>query len=250
MDVERWQTMSAPELEDALGDVAAGKADRDTLGRLAKLLAQSARVAGASAVASGRWLAGVVIDTAPRIPVRDLATLEAQHGGLSGAALAGELIRNASRTSAAVGAVSGAVVSAEQLAPPAWVAIPLELVVETLAIAAIEMKMLAELHEVYGRPVAGNPSERAAAIVRAWAERRGVTPAVLAKPGGLSNVFGRGSRNELIRLVRRRMLARLGRNLSTLAPMFAGAVAGAEVNRRASRALGEAVVRDLAEDGR
>lgn len=242
--------MADPKLEDALGDVASGKADPEGLARLAGLLAQSAKGAGAGAVASGRWLAGLVIDTAPRIPVRDAATLQAQHGGLSGAALAGELIKNASRTSAAIGAVSGAVVTAQQLTPPTWIAVPLELVVETLAIAAVEMKLLAELHEVYGRPVAGLPSERATAIVRAWAERRGVTPAVLARKGGLSEAFGRGTRNELIRLVRRRMLARLGRNLSTLAPMFAGAVAGAEVNRRATRALGEAVVRDLAEDGR
>jgi hypothetical protein len=32
----------------------------------------------------------------------------------------------------------------------------------------------------------------------------------------------------------------------TLAPFLTGAVAGAEVNRRATRSLGEAVVRDLA----
>ena len=238
------------DLEDALGDVAAGKADAEGLARLTHLLAQSAKAAGGGAVASGRWLAGVLVDTAPRIPVRDLATLQAQHGGLSGAALAGELIKNATRTSAAIGALSGAVVSAQQLAPPTWIVLPLELVVETLAIAAVEMKLLAELHEAYEQPVSGHPSERATAIVRAWAERRGVTPAVLARKGGLSDVFGRGTRNELIRLVRRRMLARLGRNLSTLAPMFAGAVAGAEVNRRATRALGEAVVRDLAEHER
>ena len=248
--VTRWQAMAESDLEDALGDVAAGKADPEGLAHLAGLLTQSARAAGAGAVASGRWLAGLLIDTAPRIPVRNLEALKAQHNGLSGAALAGELIRNASRTSAAVGAVSGAVVSTQQLAPPAWIVIPIELVVETVAVAAVEMKLLAELHEVYARPVTGNPSERATAIVRAWAERRGVTPALLARPGGLGDVFGRGTRNELIRLVRRRMLLSLGRNLSTLAPLLAGAVAGAEVNRRATRALGEAVVRDLAEDGR
>jgi hypothetical protein len=73
-----------------------------------------------------------------------------------------------------------------------------------------------------------------------------VTPALLTRRGGLSDALGRGTRNELIRLVRRRVLARLGRNLSTLAPLFVGAAAGAEVNRRATRALGEAVVRDLA----
>ena len=242
--------MRDPHADDPLGQIAAGEANRDVLARLTGLLGQSARAAGAGAVASGRWLAETLIDAAPRIPVRDLQTLKAQHGGLSGSALAAELIQNASRTSAAVGAVSGAIVSAEQFAPPTWIAIPFELVVETLAIAAVEMKLLAELHEVYERPVSGLPSERAAAIVRAWAERRGVSASTLARPGGIRDVFGRGTRNELIRLVRRRMLLRLGRNLSSLAPMFAGAVAGAEVNRRATRSLGEAVVRDLAEDRR
>jgi hypothetical protein len=234
------------DLSDELGRVAGGDASPDTLARLTRLLAQSARSAGAAAVASGRWLAEVVVDTAPRIPVRDLATLQKHHHGLTGAELAGELITSATRASAGVGAAAGALASAQYFAPPTWVAVPLELVVETLAVAAIEMKLVAELHEAYGRPVPGTPSERSAAIVRAWAERRGVTAAVLTRRGGLSDVLGRGTRNELIRLVRRRLMVRMGRNLSTLAPLFIGAVAGAEVNRRATRALGEAVVRDLA----
>jgi hypothetical protein len=234
------------ELGDALGRVAGGATDRDTLTRLAGVAARSAKAAGGTAVASGRWLAEQLVEAAPRIPVRDLETIRLHHDGLSGAALAGELIRNATRTSAAVGAAAGALISAEQFAPPAWVAIPIELMVETLAIAAIEMKLVAELHEVYQRPVTGTSSQRAAAIVQAWAERRGVTPSVLTRKGGLADALGRGTRNELIRLVRRRLATRMGRNLSTLAPLFVGAVAGAEVNRRATRALGEAVVRDLA----
>jgi uncharacterized protein (DUF697 family) len=238
--------MSRPDIDDDLGRVASGQVDVAGLTRLTKGLAESARFAGARAVASGRWLAEVVVDNAPRIPVRDLETLRLHHGGVSGAALAGELIRTASRTSATVGAAAGALMSAEELAPPAWVALPLELMVETLAVAAVEMKLVAELHEVYGRPVPGATSERAAAIVRAWAERRGVTADLLTRPGAVSDVLGRGTRNELIRIVRRRLLQRAGRNLSSLAPMLIGAVAGAEVNRRATRNLGEAVVRDLA----
>ena len=236
----------SPGVDDELGRVVGGEVDAAGLARITRSLAESARGAGARAVASGRWLAEVVIDAAPRIPVRDLETLRAHHGGLSGAALAGELIRTASRTSAGVGAAAGALMSAEELAPPAWLALPLELMVETLAVAAVEMKLVAELHEVYGRPVPGGATDRAASIVRAWAERRGVTPDLLAHPGAVSDVLGRGTRNELVRIVRRRLLQRAGRNLSSLAPMFVGAVAGAEVNRRATRSLGEAVVRDLA----
>ena len=232
--------------DEDVADVAEGRADASSILRMAGVLASSARAAGARAVASGQWLANTLIDVAPRIPIRDLATLQAAHGGLSGAALAGELIRNSSRASATIGGVSGAVMSAEAFAPPTWIVMPFELVVETVAVAVIELKLVGELHEVYGRPVTGTGTERTVALVKAWAERRGVTAMTLRTPGGVADALGKGTRNELVRLVRRRLLARLGRNLSSLAPLLAGAVAGAEVNRRATRGLGEAVVRDLA----
>ena len=73
-----------------------------------------------------------------------------------------------------------------------------------------------------------------------------VTPAAIATAGGVAEALGRGTRNEIVRVIRRRLASRLGRNLASLAPLVAGAVAGAEVNRRATRSLGEAVVRDLA----
>lgn len=232
------------ELGEELGRVAAG--EHEGLGRLSRLLVQSGRTAGAAAVASGKWLAELLVEAAPHIPVRNRQLLEMHHDGATGATLADALVTNASRASAAVGAAAGALMGAEELAPPAWLAIPAELVVETLAIAAIEMKMVAELHEALGRPVPGSGTERSTAIALAWAERRGVTPGVLMRRGGLADVLGRGTRNELLRVVRRRVAARMGRNLSTLAPMFIGVVAGAEVNRRATRSLGDAVIRDLA----
>lgn len=231
--------------DEEVADLAAGRIDPGALGRMAATLAASARDAGGRAVATGQWLAGTLIEMAPRIPIRDAATLSADHGGLSGAALAGELIRRASRASATIGGATGAVLSAQHFAPPTWITMPFELVVETVAVAVIELKLVGELHEVYGRPVEGTGTERTVFLVKAWAERRGVTKAV-AGPGGVVDALGKGTRNELVRLVRRRLVARLGRNLSSLAPLLAGAVAGAEVNRRATRGLGEAVVRDLA----
>jgi hypothetical protein len=41
------------------------------------------------------------------------------------------------------------------------------------------------------------------------------------------------------------VLRRFGRNVSSLAPFLAGAVAGAELNRRETRSLGDALTRDL-----
>ena len=55
------------------------------------------------------------------------------------------------------------------------------------------------------------------------------------------------TRNEIIRLVRRRMVRRTLRNTTSLIPFLIGAVAGAVVNRRLTTSLGAAVVRDVAE---
>ena len=110
---------------------------------------------------------------------------------------------------------------------------------------AVEMKLVAELQEVYGMPVEGTPAERSMAIVRAWAESRGVTARDLLRPGGVGALLGRGTRQELTRMLQRRLLLRAMRSMSALAPLMAGAVAGAELNRRATRSLGEKVTRDL-----
>ena len=213
---------------------------------LVQIAASAVRRAGKGALGGGRWLAETLVDIIPRIPVRDLQTLQEHHGGASGPALAGALVRNAALATAAVGATTGAIAAAEDLAPPAWVVLPAELIIETLAIAAIEMKLVAELHEVYGRPVPGHGTDRALTLGRAWAERRGVTPQTLITGGGVADVLGRGTRNEIMRLLRRRLMRRTLRNTSSLAPFMIGAVAGAGVNHRATAHLGNAVVRDLA----
>ena len=172
------------ELGRAVGGLAGGgKADRSTLAQVARLARQSMKAAGTRSLATGQWLAEVALDAVPHIPVRDAATLSALHGYRTGDRLAEEVIRSASHTTAGLGAVAGALAGAQELAPPTWVAIPAELLVETLAVVAVEMKLVAELQEVYGMPVEGTPTERSMAIVRAWAESRGVT-ARDARPAG------------------------------------------------------------------
>lgn len=235
----------AAELGPAIGALAAAGDDKRAYRRAMGPVARSMREAGVRSVATGRWLAEALVDAAPHVPVRDLATLREHHGGLSGPALADALIRAASRTTGAIGAVAGAVAGASELSPPAWTALPAEVVVETLAVVAVELKLVAELHEVYGRPVTGSPAERGMAVARAWAEGRGVSADVLSKPGGLGQLLGRTSRREISHLIQRRLARRAVRSLSSLAPFFVGAVAGAQVNRRGTRALGEALARDL-----
>lgn len=205
--------------------------------------------AGSRSIATGRWLAEVVLDAAPHVVIRDLATLRAHHGNLRGPELADALIRSATRATAGLGAIAGAVAGAEELYPPAWLAIPAELVVETLAVVAVEMKLVAELHEVFDRPVRGTPVERGLALAQAWAQRRGVSVGALAQPGAMSGTLGQTTRREIIALVQRRVARRTLRNLSSLAPFLTGAVVGAEMNRRATRSLGLAVASDLSGRG-
>ena len=145
---------------------------------LSRALAASAKTAGTAAVASGRWLGQVLIDVAPHLPLRDRATLEAHHG-LSGEPLADALVRNAVRATTTVGAAGGSMAALHFFLPLSMALIPLELAAETLLVAAIEVKLVAELHEVYGVGVGGTHAQRGAAYTAAWSNRRGVD---LARP--------------------------------------------------------------------
>jgi hypothetical protein len=228
----------------------AGQADSTSvtkrLAGLTTVVARSARTAGAGAVASGQWLAQVVVDLGGQIPVRTYDALIARYGAMSSDALAEALITAAGRASATVGATAGAVLAAEELLPPGWLMMPLEILVETALVAGVEMKLIAELHEMYGQPVVEAPGPRAYALGRAWAERRGVGPAMLVSgTPALAGPLGHQARREVIRLVRRRLVRRAGANLSGLAPFLVGAAAGAALNARATRRLGEAVTKDL-----
>ena len=212
---------------------------RRLLGQLVTGLGRSARRAGVAGAGGGRWLTDLVVQTVPHLPVRDLATLRAHHDGLAGEGLVDALVRSASRVSAGIGAAGGALATAQWAAPPTLLSTPVQLVAETVAIAAVEVKLVAELHEAYGTAVAGTAGQRGAAYLTAWARRRGVD---LARPStGLAHVVGQATRREL----RDQLMRRLGRNLTTLGPMFTGAIIGAEVNRRATRALAEAIRHDL-----
>lgn len=209
------------------------------LARLTRLLGGSAREAGPRAVLSGGWLAGLVDEIAPRLPVRDLGTLRTHHGGLTGDELAHSLVRTASRTTAAVGAAGGALASVQFAAPPTLLASPVQLAAETLAVVAVEVKLVAELHVVYGRaPLAGH-GQVATAYLVSWMTKRAVAAGPALPAAG--TLLRGAARTQL----RRRVVRRAGRNVGTLMPMLVGAVAGAELNRRETRALGQALIADL-----
>ncbi len=250
--------MSEPETEpDAISvraaevasDVAEaqGPQDRKRLAAaFSKAASSGARAAGRGTRAATRgigavrrgagsgtgWLATQVMAMAPRLRVRDQAALQAQFPGQSAEEIADALIDGASHAAAATGGAAGV-----WAALPALPAFPAEVAAETLVLVGIEIKLIAELHEAYGIPAPGNLPERMGAYVAAWAHRRGV----FMIPGGL--VLATGS--PLGRLLRRRLAARAGRSAFSLAPLLTGAAAGAYLNSRETRRLGQDIRRDL-----
>ncbi|GAA4219231.1 hypothetical protein FHR32_000339 [Streptosporangium album] len=215
-----------------------GAERRRLLGRLTTRLTTGAKKAKASGTGRGRWLADMFMAVAPRIPIRDLATLSEHHHGLTSEALADDLARTASKATMTVGAIGGALAAAEFAAPPLLLSAPAQLVAETLVVAAIEVKLIAELHEVYGIPVPGNGSQRAMAFVTAWSKQRGVDP---MSPATVTVALGTATKTAL----RNRLMRTLGRNLTTLGPFLTGAVAGGALNRAATRKLATMVRADL-----
>ncbi|MGO8980412.1 MAG: hypothetical protein ACLP70_21860 [Streptosporangiaceae bacterium] len=182
--------------------------------------------------AGGRRLTAEVLAMAPRLPVRDQQVLRAQFPGLGPDGLADALIHGAARASGGVGAAVGAA-----MVLPFIPAAPVEIAVETLALVGIELKLIAELHEVYGLRAPGSRVERMVTYVGAWAHRRGVGLA----PGELVLAVG----SPLWRRLERRLLARAGRSATSLGPLLTGAAAGALLNRRETRKLGHDIRNDL-----
>jgi hypothetical protein len=186
--------------------------------------------------ASGQWLAAQALEMAPKVPIRSLGTLRQQYPDLTHEQLADRLIAGAARASAGVGAAVG-VAAAVPFIPTA----PVELGAETLALVAIELKLIAELHEVYEMPAPGSAPQRMLAYTGAWAERRGVR----VTTGGLALAVG----SPLRRKLERRLLAKAGQSTLALAPLLTGALAGALIDRHETRRLGAAIRDDLRKRG-
>lgn len=178
-------------------------------------------------------LAERLVEAAPRIPVRDLETLRRQFPGLGPEEIADRLIGAAMKGTATVGAGVGA--AAMLPTPPAMAA---ELATETFAVAAVEYKLIAELHELYGLRVPGTARQRASAYLWSWSEQRGID---VLKLSSVNAALGGKMKKEL----RQKLLKRTVRHLPTLTPFLVGAAVGALLNRRDTRLLAERVRQDL-----
>lgn len=184
-----------------------------------------------------RAFAGVVTDrvvqAASQVSVRDQAALYARFPGLGREEIADRLVSAATKGSATVGAGVGA--AAMLPVPPAM---PAELAAELVAVATVELKLLAELHELYGCRPPGSPGRRAAAYLAAWTHRRGLD---ITRPATFDLALGGRLRRELTE----RILKRTARNLPSLAPLMVGASVGAVLNRRETARLADRVRKDL-----
>jgi hypothetical protein len=191
------------------------------------------RKGGSRARAGLAYLADRIIDNAPRIPVRDLATLRRQFPGLGPEELADKLVAGAASATATVGAGIGA--AAMLPVPPAM---PTELAAEITGVAAIELKLIAELHEVYGVRPPGNLKQRSTAYLDSWSGERGID---VTKPSTLSAALNSPVKHQL----RQQIMKRMVRNLPNLMPFMVGAAVGAVMNRRDTRKLAERIRADL-----
>jgi hypothetical protein len=192
---------------------------------------------GASSASRGvgsgmNWFTAQVVAMGPRLRFRDQATLRAQFPGQSDDEIAQRLIDRAARAATAVGGTTGA-----WAALPVLPAFPAEVAAETLAVVGIEVKLVAELHEIYGMGAVGSGTERARAYIGSWASRRGIYQV----DGGLLLIAG----SPLARQLTRRLAGRVRRSTLALAPLFTGALAGAVLNRRETRRLGYEIRDDL-----
>ncbi|WP_346777193.1 hypothetical protein [Streptomyces sp. HNM0575] len=178
-----------------------------------------------------------VIETAPRIPVRDLETLRRQFPGLGPEEIADKLVAGAVRGSATVGAGVGA--AAMLPVPPAM---PAELAAEIVGVASVELKLIAELHELYGRRPPGNAKQRATAYLGAWTSERGID---VTRPTTLNAALGGQMKREL----RQQLLKRTVRNLPNLTPFLVGAAVGAVMNSRDTKKIAEKIRKDLRAHG-
>lgn len=219
-------------------ETAADKASRapGSKGRVAAVtdgVKAGVRMSGRSAKAGIGYLADRIIENAPRVPVRDLNTLRKQFPGLDAERIADKLISGAANATSTVGAGVGA--AAMMPVPPAM---PAEMAAEITGVAAIELKLIAELHEVYGLRPPGNLKERSSAYLTSWTEERGID---VVKPASINAALGGQMKREL----RQQIMKRMVRNLPNLMPFMVGAAVGAVMNRRDTKKLAERVRADL-----
>ncbi|WP_324273368.1 hypothetical protein [Blastococcus brunescens] len=216
------------------GGVRSRPGDRHAGGRPRR---SPGRPVGGDPVA-GALLGDLLSAAAPRLPVRDAARLREAHPGASDREIADALVARAARLTSTIGAATGGITAAHWFAPPSLLALPLELGAETVLVAGVEVVLIGELHELYGRPAPGDARARAAAYLAVWSGQRPVDGVGTAGLGTLLSAAG-------MRALQRRVTRRLAGAVPTAAPFLIGAAIAGRGNRRATEKLAEQVQAEL-----
>jgi hypothetical protein len=182
-------------------------------------------------------LGDLLAAAAPRLPIRDAARLRQAYPGASDDQIAEALVARAARITSGIGAATGGLTATHWLAPTSLVLLPIELGAETVLIGGVELVLIGELHELYGRGAPGDRRERSAAYLASWTAERSVDGA----PVGLGSLLGAAG----MRALRVHLGRRMARGIPVAAPFFIGAALSGRNNRRATEALARKVLADL-----
>lgn len=186
----------------------------------------------------GAFLSDLLSSAVPRLPIRDRERLRQAYPGATDDEIADALVARAARLTAGIGAATGGLSAIQWLATPSLIVLPVELGTETVLVAAVEVVLLGELHELYGRAPHGDGRARAGAYLSSWSAQRAIDAA--AGPG-LVSVLGTAGLHAL----RRRLSRKVARSVPSAAPFFLGAALGGRGNRKATEALARRVLTDL-----
>jgi hypothetical protein len=182
-------------------------------------------------------LGDLLAAAAPRLPIRDAARIRQAYPGASDDEIADALVARAARLTYGIGAATGGLLAARWFAVPSLLALPLDLGAETVLVGGVEVVLVGELHELYGRRPDGDARARASAYLASWSEQRSVD-GVGAGLGGVLGIAG-------VRALRRQVSRRITRGIPVAAPFLVGAALASRGNRRATQDLARAVLDDL-----
>ena len=180
-------------------------------------------------------LGDLLAAAAPRLPIRDAARLRQAYPGASDDEIADALTARAARLTSGIGAATGGLLAAHWFAPTSLFALPLDLGAETVLVGGVELVLIGELHELYGRRPAGDARARASAYLASWSAQRAVDRT------GVSNLLGVAAAGAL----RRQVTRRVARSVPAAAPFLIGAAIVGRSNRRATEGLARKVLGDL-----
>jgi hypothetical protein len=231
-------TSAAGGVRDVVGAVAAVVGAAFGSGRGAEPPPAAPDGAAAGDRSPGALLGDLLAAAVPRLPIRSGERLRQAYAGASDSEIADALVARAARLTSGIGAATGGLSAAHWFAPPSLLALPLELGAETVLLAGVEVVLIGELHELYGRPAPGDAGTRASAYLASWSAQRSVDAAGAAGLGSLLGVVG-------MRALRRRVTRKLAGTVPSAAPFLIGAALAGRSNRRATEVLAERVLTDL-----